>query len=116
MKLHDRGAMWRTDNPLPNLGQSRGPGFGSKGWVPRNTSGRVGAFMIGALVVTAGLMMIAGSFRFKDELQASIPSPPIGFLASFFAVMLVLCVACCLLWFGSRLLNSSFRPSSIRKQ
>jgi len=90
--------------------------MGSKGWVPRNASGRVGAFIFGALFVTSGLIAIVGSFRFKGELQASIPSLLIGFLVSFFAVMVVLCVACWLLWFGSRLLNSSFRHPAIRKQ
>jgi hypothetical protein len=108
--------MRQVDNPLPNLGQSRGPGFGAEAWVPRNTSGRIGAFVIGALTVTSGLGAIAGSFRFKSELQASIPSPLIGFLVGFFAVTGVLCVACCLLWFGRRLLISSFRHSAIRKQ
>ena len=54
--------MRQVDSPLPNLGQSRGPGIGSKGWVPRNTSGRVGAFIIGALAVISALSMIAASY------------------------------------------------------
>jgi hypothetical protein len=60
--------------------------------------------------------MIAASFLLKGELQASIPSPVVGFLAGFFAVMMVLCVASWLLWYGSRLLMSSFRHPAIRKQ
>jgi hypothetical protein len=116
MELQHQAVMWRTDNPLPNLGQNREPGFGSKGWVPRNTWARVGSFIIGALAVTSGLVAIASSFRFKGELQALIPSLLIGFLVSFFAVVVVLCVACCLMWFGSRLLISSFRHPAIRKQ
>lgn len=111
--------MRQIDGPLPNLGQSRRPwtgGIGSKVWVPRNTFARVGAFIFGAIFVTGALTMIAASFLLKGELRASIPSPVTGFLMSFFAVMMVLCVACWLLWYGGRLLMSSFRHSAIRKQ
>jgi hypothetical protein len=89
--------------------------MGSKGWVPRNIFARVGVFIFGATFVTGALSMIAGSFLLKGELQASIPSPVIGFLVSFFAVMMVLCVACWLLWFGSRLLMGSFRRPPVSK-
>jgi hypothetical protein len=81
-------------------------------WIPRNTSGRVGIFIFGAVFVAFGLSLIAGSFVLKSELRASIASPVLGFLVSFSAVMVVLCVACWLLWYGSRLLRSSFRRGS----
>lgn len=111
--------MQQSDEPLPNLGQSRRPwtgGIGSKGWVPRNTFARLGVFISGAIFVTGALSMIAASFLLKGETQASIPSPVVGFLVSLFAVMMVLCVACWLFWYGGRLLMGSFRHSSIRKQ
>ena len=108
--------MRQVDSPLPNLGQSRGPGIGSKGWVPRNTSGRVGAFIIGALAAISALSMIAASYVLKGEIQSSIPSSLVGLVVSFLAVMVVLCVGCWLFWYGGRLLMSSFRHSSIRKQ
>jgi len=109
--------MRQIDIPPPNLGQSRGPwrGIGSKGWVPRNTSGRVGAFIIGSILVVSALCMIATSLLLKAELRAMIPSPLIAFLVSFFAVIMVLCVACWLLWYGSRLLMGSFLRASFRK-
>jgi len=118
MNLHDRSAMRQIGGPPPNLGQSRRPrpGIGSRDWVPRNKFARVGVFIFGATFVTGALAMIAASFLFKGELQASIPSPVIGFLVNFVAVIVVLCVACWLLWYGSRLLMSSFRHPSIRKQ
>jgi VIT1/CCC1 family predicted Fe2+/Mn2+ transporter len=118
MKLHDR-AMRRIDDPLPNLGQSRGPwtgGISSKSWVQRNTAARVGLFIIGSIFVIGALCVIASSYLLTAELKASMRSPLIGFLASFFAVMIVLCVACWFLWYGSRLLMSSFRRSSVRKE
>lgn len=110
--------MRQIDSPPPNLGQSRVRYFGpsSKNWVPRNTSGRVGVFIFGAIFAAGGLGIIAGSFLLKGEIQALMPSPLIGFLVSFFAAMVVLCVACWLLWYGSRLLKGSFRRASIRKQ
>jgi hypothetical protein len=118
MKLRDRGAMQQIDDPLPNLGQRRGHwrGLGSKDWVPRDTSGRVGAFIVGAIIVTFSLSMIASSFRLKAELQAMIPSPLVGLFVAFFAVMAVLCVAFWLLWYGARVLSGSFRRPSIGKQ
>ena|ERR1700722_2322876 len=117
MKLHVRGAMRQIDTPLPNLGESRGlyRGFASTGWIPRNTFARVGVFIFGATFVIGALSMIAASILLKSEIQASIPSPGLGFLVSFFAVMAVLCVAFWLLWFGRRLLMSCFRHSTIRK-
>jgi VIT1/CCC1 family predicted Fe2+/Mn2+ transporter len=119
MKRNDQGAMRQIDDPLPNLGQSRRPwtgGIGSKGWVPRNTFARVGVFMFGATFVTCALSMIAASLLLKGEMQASIPLPVVGFLASFLAVMMVLCVAGWFLWYGGRLVMSSFRRAAIRKK
>ena len=77
---------------------------------------RIGAFVFGATYVAGALSMIAASFLLKNELKAMIPSPLIGFIVGFFAVMVVLCVACWLLWYGSRLLKGSFRHSAIRRQ
>ena len=111
------GTMRQVDSPPPTLA-SREPGraLGSKDWVPRNTWARVGAFTFGAFFVVGALCMVAGSFLLKGEIRASIPSPLIGLMVSFFAVMVVLCVACCVFWYGSRLLAGSFRHPSIRKQ
>jgi hypothetical protein len=105
------------DSPAPNLGQSRGPyrGFGSKAWVPRNTAGHIGGFIFGVTFVTSGLAMIVGSFGLKGELRTLIQSPLIGLLVSFFVVILVLGVACWLVWYGSRLFMGSFRRPSMRK-
>ena len=109
--------MRQIDSPPPNLGQNRGIWHGpsSKVWIPRNTSGRVGIFIFGAAFVAFGLGLIASSFMLKAELQGMIQSRLIGFFVSFLAVMMVLCVGCWLLWYGSRLLRSSFRHPTIRR-
>jgi VIT1/CCC1 family predicted Fe2+/Mn2+ transporter len=117
MRIHERGLMRQIDEPPPNLGQRRGPwrgGMSSRDWVPRNMWARLGVFIFGAIYVICALSMIAASFLLKRELRASIASPVLGFLASLFAVMAVLCIAWWLLWFGSRLLRSSFRHFTMR--
>jgi hypothetical protein len=109
--------MPQINTPPPNLWQSRGRwhGVGSKGWVPRTPVQRVGALIVGTLIVAGGLMMIVSSFGLKQELQDLISSPAVGLMASFLAVMAVLAVASWLIWFGGRLLVGSFRQSPIRK-
>ena len=86
--------MRQVEDLLPNLGQRRGDLVSQRRAGCLGIGRGAGAFVIGALTVTSGLVAIVGRFRFKGELQASIPSPPIGFLVSFLAVMGVL--SCCL--------------------
>jgi hypothetical protein len=89
--------------------------MGSKGWVPRTSAQRFGAFLVGAVFVAGSLNLIVLSFGLKGEFRASISSPIVGFIVSFLAVMMVLGVAFWTLWFGGRLLVGSFRHSRIRR-
>ena len=102
------------DGPPPTL-VIRGERIGSKDWVPRNTLLRIGAFLYGAVFVVAGLMMIVGSMLFKGEFQREISSPATVFLVSLVAVSMALAAASLSLFYGVRLLRSSFRQSPISK-
>ena len=109
--------MRQIDGPPTNLWQSCGRwrGLGSKGWVPRTSAQRVGALIVGAVIVAGGLMMLVSSFGLKQELQNLIPSQAVGLMASFLAVIAVLAVASWLIWFGGRLLAGCFRHSPVRE-
>jgi len=109
-----RGTLRQVYSPLPNLGQSKGPyhAIGSKGWVPRTVTARVGVLLLGTVFTVGGLSMIPASYVLKQELRNSISLPWLGFLVSFLAVAVVLAIALFAIWYGGRLLSSGFRRLS----
>jgi hypothetical protein len=104
-----------VDSPPPNLFEGRVPKIGSKGWVPRSTAGRVGALIIGAVYVAAGLVAIIATPRFKDELRTSISSPAVGILVSVLAIATVLAAASAIIFLGSRIIRGAFRMAPTAK-
>jgi hypothetical protein len=97
----------------PVLTQSRGlwRGIGSKSWIPKNTVERVGAFVLGILMVAGGLAIIAASFGIRNEFEGLISSPPVALIFSLFVVMIAIVAACFGIWLGGRLVKGSFRPT-----
>jgi len=83
--------------------------MGSKGWVPRNSVERIGAGLIGVIVVLGGLVIIAASFRVKAEIQSLIPTGFAPEVFSLFGVIAALVAGVFGLWLGGRLLAGSLR-------
>ena len=97
------------ETPPPNLFEGRVPRFGSKGWIPRSTAGRVGALIIGTLYVAAGLLAVVATLKLKNEIRNSISSPVVGIVSSILAVAAVLAISSGVIFLGSRIVVSAFR-------
>jgi len=100
----------------PNLFKSRVPKFGSRGWVPRSTAGRVGALILGTLYAATGLLAVIVTPRLKTELRSSIPSPAVGIAVSFLVIVIVLAIASGVVFVGSRIVISAFRTAPNKNQ